>query len=229
MYIEQPKWKHWLSWLTAVPLAKAQSPLTGSLEVALSKGRLLLSANNAIYSYDDLYYNFSSSFARIDLDKIPEQGHALVLGFGLGSIPFILEKNFGKQLRYTGVELDPEVIRLAKSFSLPRLSSTVQLIENDALAFAAKERETLYDLICMDVFVDDSVPEAFQERPFLQHLEAMLHPEGVLLFNRLSRNEMEELDSHRYFETVFKSVFPHGKHLKIGGNWMLISDGSVLQ
>lgn len=228
MFTEQPKWKHWLSWLTDVPLEKVQSPLTGSLEVALSKGRLLLSANNAIYSYDDLYYNFSNSFAKLNLSKIPEHGHALVLGFGLGSIPFILEKNFGKQLKYTGIEIDGEVIKLAKRFSLPRLASKVQLLENDALAFAAKERETLYDLICMDVFIDDSVPQAFQERAFLQHLEAILHPDGVLLFNRLSRNEMEELDSHRYFETVFKSVFPNGKHLKIGGNWMLISDGSAL-
>jgi len=111
-----PFWKKCLSYIKDVPLDHRFSEMNGDLTLLLVKGRFQLCTENAIYSYDDLYDNFTGAFRRMNLDSIPGD-QVLLLGLGLGSIPIILEKKFNRQFEYTAVELDEEIVALQEKYT----------------------------------------------------------------------------------------------------------------
>jgi spermidine synthase len=218
--------KYW-SYISPVHLESIQGLENQTLSVYLSNGRYQLSTEHAIYSYDDLYDNFSLAFKKVDWIQLPERAHVLVLGLGLGSVPYMLEKKFSKKFSYTAVEFDESVIFLASKYSIPRLKSSMQIICRDA-ASHVMEDEDEYDIICIDVFLDDVIPDAISEREFLIRVKCLLSPGGILIFNRLNRERDEKNLIHEYIDQVFSSVFPDYGSIQVEGNCMLFSDKSKL-
>lgn len=214
-----PRWKYWLSHLTELHIESAESELNPDLKLGLRKGRLCLSTPNAIYSYGDLYDNFSKTFRRIQLEK-HDISEVLILGFGLGSIPFMLEKKFQKSYRYTGVEADETIVHWASKYVIPSLSSPVEIRFADALFFA-EVCEQKFDLICMDIFLDNMVPKEFETTDFLRNLKSMLNENGLLLFNRMTFRTADKDYTKAFFEEKFVAVFPNAYIIDLGGNWML--------
>jgi len=51
----------------------------------------------------------------------------------------------------------------------------------------------------------------------------LLRPGGLLLYNRLANTEIDLEKTQTFFEETFKAVFPEGRYLEVGGNWMLIN------
>ncbi len=217
--MEIPKWKQWLSYLMEVHLESSSSEHNEELHVTLNKGRLQLSTPNAIYSYADKYENFYKTFEQIELNDTIED--VLILGFGLGSIPYMLEEKFGKNYKYTGVELDEEVIYLASKYVLSDLKSDVMLIEADAINYMHQCTQAFH-LICIDIFVDDQIPGAFLTTEFLHLVKDNLIDGGQVVFNHLADRKIYEEKALHYFNTVFKDVFPNGRYLQVLGNGMMI-------
>ena len=108
--MKQPLWKRLVSYFFEIHIESTSSEFNPHLYVSLYKGRYQLSTANAIYSFEDLYDNFSEAFEEIDLDRLAIQ-NVLILGFGLGSIPILLEQHFNKEYHYTGIEID-EIVRI---------------------------------------------------------------------------------------------------------------------
>lgn len=224
--MKQPLWKRLLSYLTEIHIESAPSEHNPHLYVSLSNGRYQLSSENAVYSYDDLYDNFVRAFQRINLDQRNIK-KVLILGFGLGSIPIILEKKHGKNYEYTAVELDENVLYLANKYTIPSLQSSIQFINTDAFAFAHFCQEK-FDLICMDVFLDDVVPSDFETSQFLENLSGLLDKNGILLYNRLALLDSDRKNTKHFFETEFKNQFPDAAPLDVGGNWILVNEKRFL-
>lgn len=218
-----PLWKKYLSYLFEWHLESRSSDYNPELHVSLVDGRYQLFTENAIYSFADLYYNFRQSFEHLNLDQRSIE-RVLVLGLGLGSIPYMLEKTFHQKYHYTGVEIDEEVIDLANKYVLQDLQSPQQLICADAYPFVAVCQEQ-FDLVTVDLFLDDVIPARFEEIDFLQHLTQLLTPQGVLLLNRMAETEADEAKTKAFFENTFLQVFPQGRYLAMEKNWMLISEG----
>ncbi len=214
-----PIWKKWLSQVYPLTLETASSDQNPELAVVLDRGRLQLLSGNAIYSWDDLYHNFSLAFGTIDLDDASIE-NVLVLGFGLGSVPFILEKIFDKHYRYTGVEWDETVAALASKYTLPRLRSPIEIISADAGVFVEVTRQK-FDLIAVDIFEDDHTPVQFATVDFLQSCAKRLSPGGLLMYNCLYNTPQNVRKTGRFFEDVFLKAFPDGWKIDTGGNWML--------
>lgn len=224
--MKQPFWKVLASYFIEIPIEHLQSEINDDLHLTLNNGRYQLSTNEAIYSYADLYDNFTKSFKKISFKKNNLQD-ALILGFGLGSIPFMLEKKFHQPLHYVGVEMDEVVIYLAHKYVLPDLDSSIELIQADAKLFVAQTEQS-FDLICVDLFIDSKVPREFETEAFLTQLKHLLLPGGLLLFNKLA-NDSNSIEQTKYFfEYTFKNIFPRAVHLDVGGNWMLFSDRDKL-
>lgn len=219
-----PQWKHWLSYLWEIPIEVAASDINPDLKLGLRKGRLCLSTPNAIYSYDDLYDNFAKTFQQINLDEYNIE-NVLILGFGMGSIPFILEKKLSKKYRYIGVEADEIIVQWASQYAIPQLDSPIQIQVVDAKRFALICQEK-FDLICMDIFVDNQVPEEFESLSFLADLKSMLSHNGLLLFNRMTFRESDKEYTRSFYEEKFKAVFPKSSFIDLTGNWMLMAQSS---
>ncbi len=220
--MREPRWKRWLSYLTEIHIESAASAHNPHLYVSLRRGRYQLSAAHAVYSYADLYSNFDRAFQRLRMEQLPGT-EVLLLGFGMGSIPVLLEKKWKRHYAYTAIEVDEVVLELATRYVLPDLQSPIDLICADASIFVAVTQER-FDLICMDIFLDDQIPEVFESIDFLEDLRERLHVGACLLYNRLTATAADQDATKYFYESVFLKVFPDGGFLPVGGNWILVND-----
>ncbi len=215
-----PRWKKWWSYISSVHIESTQSDFNEELHVYYSRGRYQLITKNAIYSYDDLYVNFKVAFKRLNIQKIAPK-KILLLGLGLGSIPFMLENKFNTKAQYTAVEIDEAVIYLANKYTLSELKSPVNYICNDAMSFV-NICEEQFDLICMDIFEDDIIPKQFETKDFLYSLKKLLNPNGIVLYNRLAHLKKDLHKTVSFRSEKFNKVFPNNDYYEVLGNWVLV-------
>ncbi len=222
-----PRWKHYLSYLYEIPIEDSGSAHNPSLFLSLKRGRYQLCTANAVYSFGDLYTNFRRAFQRLELSGLSGD-EVLVLGLGLGSIPLLLETVFAQKLHYTAVEIDDVVIEMASRYVLKDLQSPITCLQANAVFFV-QQTEEQYDLICMDIFDDDVVPEACESIDYLEALRDRLRPGGLLLYNRLAATPMDKEASNNFYLQRFRQVFPAAECIDVGGNYILLSDARLLR
>lgn len=105
----------------------------------------------------------------------------LMLGMGGGSIAKQLNTLLPNASIHI-VELRQAVIDIAYDyFQLPNVPE-IEAIQEDALVFI-KEALATYDVIIVDVFDDNGLPEAFSTTSFQMDLLKNLAPKGLILFN----------------------------------------------
>ena len=214
------KWRHLLSYCYPQPVATANSPASGPLVLELSKGHYRLSTAHAIYSHGLHYTNFRMFFAR-HARLLPRAGsRLLVLGFGMGSVPMILERRHGCTFTCVGVESDPIIAGWARRYTLPGLKTPTDLVRADAWDFLAGDDRT-FDMVVVDIFLDDRIPEPFRQADFLHKLATRLQPSGILLYNCLYRENEDRESTDRFFRQVFQYVFPDGRLTAVAGNAIL--------
>ncbi|HMQ60188.1 MAG TPA: fused MFS/spermidine synthase [Flavilitoribacter sp.] len=223
----EPFWKRGLSYLWDIHIESTESDFNPELHISLRRGRYQLCTTHAVYSYEDRYDNFVHAFQRIRLDRLADAG-VLVLGLGLASIPTVLEHRFRKNFRYTAVEIDEAVIDLAGRYALPFIQSPVEIVCADAFAYV-RQTDQQFDLICMDVFQDDVVPSDFERFAFLEAIQQLIAPGGMLLYNRLAASRMDKKESRAFFEETFMSVFRNGALIDVGANYLLLNDAEFLR
>jgi spermidine synthase len=219
--IHIPLWKKWVSHVVPLTLETAASEQNPELTVMLDRGRLQLLSGNAIYSWDDLYHNFTIAFGTLDIEERGFQD-VLILGLGLGSVPYILEKIYEQSYEYTAVEWDETVAALAAKYTLSRLNSPVNIVTADAGIFLEVTEEQ-FDMIVVDIFEDDRTPDQFESVDFLEICAEHLKPKGIILYNRLHNTPRNIIATQRFFEDKFKTVFPAAGKIDTGGNWILVS------
>jgi spermidine synthase len=219
--------KKWLSYIMEVPVTQLPSAYSGRLDLIISRGRYQLSTAHAIYSFGDKYQNFREVFESCNLGNPPVK-NVLLLGLGMGSIPLMLEKIFNQSLHYTAVEIDEAVIFLASRYTLDELESPVSIIQADAEAFVYQSDET-FDLICMDVFIDDQIPDSMQSVEFARALRKRLTPAGFVITNHLGLHKQDKAKATRYYTEIFKAVFPDAGYMMADNNMMMVSDGSRIK
>jgi len=222
-----PLWKRLLSYLTEIHVETSGSEINPQLHVSLVKGRYQLCTENAIYSYGDLYDNFCQAFDSIDFDQVKIQ-KVLILGFGLGSIPVILEQRFTERFHYTAVEIDEAVLDLANRYTMPDIHSPVEFYCTDAIAYVRQCQEQ-FDMINVDVFLDDTIPEALEQVDFLSQLDSILAPNGLILYNRLAFTSEDVKNARTFYEQKFEAVFPNGTFLEVKGNWILCNRKDIIK
>ncbi|KAK3384344.1 S-adenosyl-L-methionine-dependent methyltransferase [Lasiosphaeria ovina] len=131
-------------------------------------------------------------FAMLEAVRLVETPHptpdheakALVVGLGVGTTPGALVAH---GVDTTVVEIDPVVYKFAeKYFQLPKNHTAV--IE-DAVSYAARlanetsSMDNRFDYIIHDVFTGGAEPIPLFTLEFLQNLNALLKPEGVIAIN----------------------------------------------
>lgn len=220
--MSRPSWWQWAaSYFMEVPVEELSSPTNPVLQVSLSRGRYQLTTEKSIYSFEDLYFNYRQAFQRIELPR--DGSNVLILGLGLASVPFMLEKIFAKNYNYIAVEIDESVIYLASKYMLGRLRSPVETICTDAVHFV-QQNNRVFDLIIVDLFLDDVIPEEFEQPPLNEMLRDSLKKDGLVLYNRLYRTSKDKQRTEQFYEEVFKPVFRESSFLNVTGNWILVGN-----
>ncbi len=211
-----------LSYLVSIPVETRNSDHSPKLKVSLKNGRYALATNAVYYSHEDNYTSFVKTFEQLKPTQ-EKTNRVLVLGYGLGSIPHILHKRHHIKAHYTAVEIDPVVVGMAQRYGNLPEGSQVSWLNADAISFVTFSKEQ-YDLICIDVFIDERVPAGFLRKEFLQETVKLLKPGGKLLFSHLVVSPEQKHKASDYFEGTFKDIFPTASVIDTGGNWVLLGN-----
>lgn len=81
-----------------------------------------------------------------------------------------------------GIEIDLVVIDIAKKEFNIHNDPKVQIVQADASEYVAETRDK-FDLIVVDIFIDDIVPEEFYLPTFWNNIESITSDNGFVLFN----------------------------------------------
>jgi spermidine synthase len=106
----------------------------------------------------------------------------LEVGLGGGRTASYLSRHMGGALDITCVELDPEVIRMAKKYFGVTETPTMRLVAKDGRSFL-RETDKSYDLIMVDAYRGTFVPFHLLTKEFFQTLKTRLKPGGVTAQN----------------------------------------------
>ncbi len=221
-----PLWKKWLSYYREI-LLENKLRQENTLSISLKKGKLMLGTDDTIYSWDDEYLNYVWGLDAIDWSRI-DCKRMLLVGMGLGAVVYILEKNKKIYPEITAVEYDEDVIYFAKKYSLPRFRSKIDVIHADGYEFLLQSNNK-YDLIIVDVCVEDMIPQGFETLECMEAILRNLSPQGILLYNRFYSYYKDQYKTDKFFRNVFKKVFPGGYLLDQKGTCLLVNDRTLLK
>ena len=215
-----------LSFIWDIQVDYRSSDINGDLIVYLTKGRYQLCTAHAIYSFEDRYDNFGNIFRyHIDFDALPGN-KVLILGLGLGSIPILLDQLRPGAWDFTAVEIDEEICTLAYEYGYPKITSPIQTIIGDAFNFVRTGTEQ-YDLICIDLFIDDVLPDSCNSSEFLTMVQDSLSPNGAVIANTLAFSEEHRIFSRKFYDDHFSKVFTDATLIHTHLNYMLVSPGKT--
>jgi spermidine synthase len=154
-----------------------------------------------LYEYERIFASLTALHAR----SAEQPLRTLTMGGGAFLFPVYLERHFPGS--HEVVEIDPEVVRIARRyFDLP-LDSTLGINVADARAFVnwAQGRRT-YDIAYIDAFNSYSVPGHLTTREFTRSVRSLLAPDGLLVCNLIDIFSVGRFLG-AYLRTV-RSVFP---------------------
>lgn len=153
----------------------------------------------------------------------PEPKSVLIIGLGGGTIPRALHE-LVPQARIDVVEIDPAVVKVARRYFDLGDNGAMNVIEADGrvqVKRALREQKS-YDLIMLDAFDHEYIPEHLLTQEFLKEVKALLAPGGVLAANTFSSSRLYDHES-----TTYASVFPEFFNLKKENRVIIAANGPL--
>ena len=179
--------KKFLSYLVPIRIKNYQSVHSGNLQINLIDGVRTLDTTNSNYSFGSLQRILFQGLKKIHFND--EFNSILILGLGGGSVIQTIREKFNSQAKIDVVEIDMEIINIARSeFNIGRFQN-VKVINDDAFNYVTK-CDLSYDLIVVDLFIGNRIPEVFFTKPFLRSINYILNKNGKLIYN-LMRDTIE--------------------------------------
>jgi len=185
------------------------------LQVIEVNGQRRLDGLTVNYSCGSLERVLADAFAELELERRPV-GNALLLGFGAGSAVRLLRRSHGRDVRFTAVEIDPVVIELVRRWFAFDGDAGVEFVEADARAFVTT-CERRFDLVLVDVFVDECVPKSLHGADFAREAGALVRPGGRLVFNTLA-DSVARVHESEAIERALRSALGHVERLDVRTN-----------
>jgi spermidine synthase len=196
-----------LSYFLPIKIFTAKSALSKSVEVTWADGELVLDSENTNYSYGSLQRILRLGLQTIGFEKIVKMKSILILGVAGGSVIKTLVDEVNFQGKITGVEIDPEIIKVANRFFKINEILQLEIVIEDAFEFVLKTKEK-YDLIIIDIFQDTTMPNFLFQSYFVNQVCSLLNNRGFVLFNTMLLNEKQ---NHRNVKYISEFNIPNFK------------------
>nr|WP_315165580.1 fused MFS/spermidine synthase [uncultured Flavobacterium sp.] len=194
------------SFLIPIKIYQTKSSLSKSIEITWANGELVLDSENTNYSYGSLQRILKIGLKNIGFGKITNMKDVLVLGVAGGSVIKTLVDDINYKGKITGVEIDPEIIKIANTYFKLDEIKNLELVIEDAFEFVLKTKKK-YDLIIIDVFQDIFMPNFLFEKFFINRICFLLKSKGFVLFNTMILNEQQELRNKQYVSDFYENQF----------------------
>lgn len=198
--------RRFLSYLIPINVHSRKSSVSKTIEVTWANGELVLDSKNTNYSYGSLQRVLRLGLKRIGYEKVSAMQEILVLGVAGGSVIKTLTDEIGCTGKITGVEIDPEIIKIANQyFKLDRIPN-LEIVIDDAFEFVLRTKKK-YDLIIIDVFQDTVMPNFLFEKFFANRVGYLLASKGVILFNTMILNGIHDARNEEYISFFEQDEF----------------------
>ncbi len=137
----------------------------------------------------------------------PAPQRVLIIGLGGGTLPRTFQKLFPDVVMDI-VEIDPAVTRMAKKYFSFVPASGTQVSEQDGRVFVKRALQAgkTYDLVILDAFDHQYIPEHLLTVEFLREVKGVLAPNGVLAANTFATSRLYDSESATY-HAVFGRYF----------------------
>lgn len=159
----------------------------------------------------------------------PDPKRVLVIGLGGGTLPSAIAELYPDVI-IDAVEIDSAVVEVARNFFDYRPHSGTSVTVADGRLFVkrrasvrARQGETAepgYDLVLLDAFNGDYIPEHMMTQEFLAELRSVMSEDGVLAANTFAISDLYHHESATY-ASVFGQL--HNFRLPDTGNRVIIT------
>ncbi len=187
---------------------KVQSDLNGELSIVTSGKKKYLNTANTNYSYGSLQKVMEYALHQIDFSSAKS---VLVLGLGGGCVFDVLREMYSFKGKIVAVDIDPVIIELAANEFEIIPDERTEILCADAFEYVKTCMEK-FDLVIVDLFFDNIVPDKFASAEFWQALERILTQQGQVIFNTLDepatnlQPAVEVLRAKNFETTVYRHV-----------------------
>lgn len=131
----------------------------------------------------------------------PDIRSVLVIGLGGGTIPKRFVRDYPK-VRVEAVEIDPDVIKIAKRYFYVKEHSRLKIHQADGRQFLRRSKQK-YDLIVLDAYYADTVPFFLTTREFFTIVKDHLTPNGVFVNNTIGTLKGSK---SKFFRSVYRTM-----------------------
>ena len=143
-------------------------------------------------------------YAKMTLSALllkPDPERILIIGLGGGTLPNALRDILPSAVIDT-VEIDEAVVRVAKQFFGFVEDQQNRVYVQDARVFGKRAalRGEQYDLIILDAFDGEYIPEHLMTVEFLSEMRGLLSDDGVLVANTFASSKLYDYESATYAE-----------------------------
>ncbi len=146
----------------------------------------------------------------------------LVVGLGGGTLPTVISELL-PQAKITTVEIDDAVVRSARNYFSFQETDRNNVVIEDARIWIkrAAKRDEKFDLVILDAFNGDYIPEHLMTREFLIEVKSLLNKQGLVLANTFSSSKLYHSESVTY-QSVFAGLrmmkSPKGNRVLLAAN-----------
>lgn len=137
----------------------------------------------------------------------PDPQRVLIAGLGGGTLPMALAELF-PEAQIDIVEIDPAVVMVAKRFFGFEETHKLKVFTQDARVFTKRAliRNATYDLIMLDAYNGDYIPEHLMTREYLNETKSLLTDNGIIAANTFTVSRLYDHESATYHD-VFGEFF----------------------
>lgn len=123
----------------------------------------------------------------------------LIIGLGGGTLPTAFHDLY-PNAQIDSVEIDPAVVSVAETYFGFKSSEQVRVHVRDARVWTkrALSRELRYDIIVLDAFNGEYIPEHLMTREYLEETKELLAPGGTLIANTFAVSDLYDHESVTY-------------------------------
>jgi len=195
--------KKLLSFFLPVVIEKRDGSFTKQLEVIVYNGKMMLDTSEVNYSFGKLHEVMHQVLMRLK-KKNYSFDQVLLLGYGGGSAAKIIHEEILAEAQIVGVEIDSQVIELAKKYFY---TNEVKLLQEDAFQYIKKaiDKGWKYNVIVIDIFKNAEIPE--YSETFFEQIYSLLEDNGVAMLNTMCDETSFKKIGEKISEAGFQKDF----------------------
>jgi spermidine synthase len=143
----------------------------------------------------------------LSLLMVPEPERILIIGLGGGTLPIALNELY-PEAHIDAVEIDPAVVTVAETYFGFQEKENLKVILKDARVFTKRALTAgdRYDLIMLDAFNGDYIPEHLMTQEYLEETRGLLVDGGVVAANTFAISRLYDHESTTY-QAVFGTFY----------------------